>query len=209
MRVLKCGTLYGYKVHKRLGQQPCDACREANNKYVRERQRDPEVAARRRERQEERSRARRAARIAAAPTPIERLLTFVEQTESGCWMWRGGIGKSNGYGRAWYDGDTICAHTAVWLASGHTIPDGLELDHVCHSRDLSCRGGVDCPHRRCVNPDHLEPVPPLVNQRRAVARVTHCPAGHEYTEANTRFKGNMRHCRACHRERARAARRVA
>jgi hypothetical protein len=30
---------------------------------------------------------------------------------------------------------------------------------------------------------------------------THCPAGHEYDEANTRWRGTHRICRACHRQR--------
>jgi len=200
-----CGTPSGYKGHKKLGEPPCEPCRLANNKYVRERQRHPEVAARARERRAEQSAVRRAARLAAASTPLERLMKFVEPVDSGCWMWTGGIGSATGYGRAWYGGDTITAYTAVYLASGLTIPPGLELDHVCHSRDLSCRGlGPACPHRRCVNPAHLEPVTTSINQRRQGAHATHCPHGHEYTLANTHYQaGRSRQCRACARDRAR------
>jgi hypothetical protein len=36
------------------------------------------------------------------------------------------------------------------------------------------------------------------------ARITHCPQGHPYDEANTRMYEGRRYCRACARERARA-----
>ena len=48
----------------------------------------------------------------------------------------------------------MCAHRYVYLTSGHEIPEGLELDHLCRNR-------------RCVNPDHLEPVTKSENMRRA------------------------------------------
>lgn len=69
------------------------------------------------------------------------------------------------------------------------IPEGLVIDHLC--RDLLC-----------VNPGHLEPVTQKENVRRGVGHgaETHCPQGHEYTEANTRVsKKNKRYCRACGR----------
>ena len=37
------------------------------------------------------------------------------------------------------------------------IPEGLTLDHLCHTLDRSCAGGPKCPHRACVNPAHLDP----------------------------------------------------
>lgn len=52
-------------------------------------------------------------------------------------------------------------HLAHRLSYEHfvgPIPGGLVLDHVCHTDDPSCPGGLPCLHRRCVNPAHLEPV---------------------------------------------------
>jgi hypothetical protein len=71
-------------------------------------------------------------------------------------------------------------------------------------------------HRRCVNPEHLEPVTSAVNTRRgrspsAVnARKTHCVRGHEFTPQNTAWKVSTarprprRLCRACRRGRAKS-----
>jgi hypothetical protein len=58
-----------------------------------------------------------------------------------------------------------------------------------------------------VNPDHLEPVSALINKLRGIQRGTHkshCPAGHEYNERNTRIRwdglagsGYSQVCRPC------------
>jgi hypothetical protein len=78
------------------------------------------------------------------------------------------------------------------------IPEGLTIDHLCRNRG-------------CANPatKHMEAVTQEVNVLRgtgfpAVNKVkTHCPQGHEYNEANTRYRhdGRWRDCRACARER--------
>src|ERR1019366_4138120 len=77
---------------------------------------------------------------------------------------------------------------------------------LCHTNS-DCELGSACPHRRCVNPDHLEVVTPRENaiRNRSFATIfrmtTHCPSGHEYTEANIyRRPGcNSRYCRTCAR----------
>lgn len=65
--------------------------------------------------------------------------------------------------------------TSVWLVGGRSatflpIPDDLQIDHLCHTDDPGCLGGNDCPHRRCVNPAHLEPVTPQGNSLRGTRR---------------------------------------
>lgn len=45
----KCGTVSGHQTHRARGQEPCDPCREAINKYNRERRKAPEVRERNRE----------------------------------------------------------------------------------------------------------------------------------------------------------------
>ncbi len=86
------------------------------------------------------------------------------------------------------------------------IADGYEIDHLCRVP-------------RCVNPRHLQAVPPAVNNWRSDspasvnARKTHCIRGHEFTPENTlrqvRKTGKVdRKCRACHALRERLRRTV-
>lgn len=98
----------------------------------------------------------------------------------------------------------------------------MDLDHVCHSGGPCVAVGKDCPHRRCVNPAHLQPISPAehgsINKpgARGSARTarqrakTHCPRQHEYTTENTYVdKRGGRNCRTCAREKARLASREA
>lgn len=139
-----------------------------------------------------------------------------------CWPWTGAI-TPDGYGRFVAPVANLAHRYSYHLAYG-AVPDG-ELDHLCHSGSAACGGGKSCPHRRCVNPAHLEPVTHAENsarismpmrQRRAAVRAaqqrnkTHCPRGHPYDERNTYVdKRGCRNCRACRREAAQAADRSA
>jgi len=78
----------------------------------------------------------------------------------GCWIWQGAT-SANGYG-------VIRGDTGRQLTSPHRvmlehrlgpIAAGLHVDHLCTAR-------------RCCNPDHLEAVTPVENDRRARARLT-------------------------------------
>lgn len=132
-----------------------------------------------------------------------------------CWPWTWAI-NGKGYGSIRRDGKTRGAHRIAYELSVGPIPDGMDLDHVCHSNDPSCAGGDACPHRRCCNPAHLEPVTPFVNWQRGQsphakdARKTHCAQGHEFTPENTRVypnRPNQRVCLTCKRAAARATQR--
>lgn len=118
--------------------------------------------------------------------------------ESGCVEWTGSIDR-NGYGRCavGYGPKQGTrhrqAHIVLWEMWRGPVPDGLELDHTCRNR-------------RCVNPDHLDPVTRLVNVRRGVsgssrsaraALRTHCSNGHALTEHNIVSHKGIKRCRAC------------
>lgn len=126
----------------------------------------------------------------------------VEMQPDGCWPWVGAI-TQQGYGVVNRPGGIrIGAHRLSYTLNVGPIPDGLTIDHVCHNQDASCPGGV-CPHRLCVNPDHLEAVPIGVNTLRGKtmpginSRKTHCDRGHEF--GNTNPSTGWRTCYECMR----------
>lgn len=90
---------------------------------------------------------------------------YVIDPATGCWIWQKNVRL--GYGRAWRDGRLVSAHRWFWEQRNGSIPEGLDLDHTCHNGS-GCPGGHSCPHRRCVNPDHLEVVSRAINVRRGV-----------------------------------------
>lgn len=142
-------------------------------------------------------------------TREQRIDSHVDRRPNGCWIWTAALNES-GYGATTHaDGRYAMAHRVVYEIHVGPIPEGFHLDHLCHTKDANCPGGIACLHRRCVNPAHLEPVTPQENNRRSLspsarnAVRTHCPQGHEYSEANTYRGGGRRSCRSCHAERER------
>jgi hypothetical protein len=128
-----------------------------------------------------------------------------------CWMWL--ASKCNGYGQFAAPSvrrGPLRAHRVAYTLLIGPIPDGLTLDHLCHD-PKTCEGGPTCPHRACVNPDHMDPVTLGVNVMRGQtiaatnAAKTHCDRGHEFTRENTMLarKGKRRNCRTCHNDRRR------
>ncbi|RCG27221.1 HNH endonuclease [Sphaerisporangium album] len=142
---------------------------------------------------------------------------FRIDAETGCWRWTGSKARG-GYGQLWIAAKKGWrkAHQVTYELLIGPIPDGLELDHLCHTRDRDCPGGTNCRHRCCVNPTHLEPVTHAENLRRGggVERaaelrraITHCPQNHPYDEVNThRNPSGSRVCRTCKREAMRRVR---
>jgi hypothetical protein len=124
-----------------------------------------------------------------------------------CWPWPGRL-SHGGYGIATRLGsrtEGTSAHRVVWELLYGPIPDGLQIDHLCHVPE-DCNAGVDCPHRRCVNPVHLGLATPRSNVLRSHsssalnAVKTHCLRGHEFTFDNTYIDpSGRRGCRECSR----------
>ncbi len=138
----------------------------------------------------------------------KRLLRFISVQSNGCWWWTGRLDKY-GYGSIRLTGRTRQAHRVSYEFYKGPIPEGKQLDHQCHD-PKECVGGNACPHRRCVNPDHLEPATVrencstdrTANGERSAAAIfqrskTHCPQGHEYTPENTDIGKHGRFCLAC------------
>ncbi len=137
----------------------------------------------------------------------DRLLARAFPIANGCWEWRGTL-TTRKYGRIKHPGGRAAlAHRVSYELVYGPIPDGLVLDHRCHTEDTTCPGGDDCMHRRCVNPHHLDVVTQGENTRRsphsistAYARRDSCVNGHPFSEANTyRRAGGSRQCRTCGR----------
>lgn len=134
-------------------------------------------------------------------TAAERIKSRTQLVDD-CWMWTGKPHRS-GYGRVVVDGQVVYAHRAAYETFVGPIPDGMEIDHLCHD-PLTCVGGGSCPHRMCVNPAHLEAVKHVVNVYRGktglIAARTHCDKGHEFTGWNLRVINGKRRCRECDNE---------
>lgn len=87
---------------------------------------------------------------------IERLMAKVAPDEAGHWIWQASIRQQTNpdkYGKFWYLGRPRDAHRVAYELFTGPIPDGFEVDHVCRIT-------------LCVNPAHLEAVPPEVNNAR-------------------------------------------
>lgn len=69
-----------------------------------------------------------------------------------CWSWTGTV-NVHGYGTFLHSP----AHRFAYAQERGPVPEGLVVDHTCHLPE-QCEGGPTCPHRRCVNPAHLEAV---------------------------------------------------
>ena len=140
---------------------------------------------------------------------LARFQRLAKPQASGCWLWTGINGTKDGYGKFQPSPGKpkVMAHRWSYEAFNGVIPDGYQIDHKCHTDDKSCAGGVDCVHRRCVNPAPLEAVTASENtmrQRHYERSRTECPKGHPY-EGDNLIVGSdhRRRCRTCDRERKR------
>ena len=133
-------------------------------------------------------------------TGYERFVPKVEiDRETGCWNWTAST-TPGGYGSlSLPNGERCVAHRFSYEHHVGPIPDGLQIDHLCRNR-------------RCVNPEHLEPVTQRENILRGEstaaqrARQTHCKRGHEFTPDNLVQTVRYRSCKTCHRQRMYARR---
>lgn len=110
--------------------------------------------------------------------------------KSGCWESKGT--HSDGYAmlRDPRYGKMRNMHVIAYEIFVGTVPEGKELDHLCRNRG-------------CVNPSHLEAVPPRTNKLRGEgvaaknARKTHCVRGHPLEGPEADLKPDSRGRRIC------------
>lgn len=138
-------------------------------------------------------------------TPAQRFYAKVAAPDTqSCCLWLGHTSK-RGYGRFRLNGVYVNAHRASYILSIGPLSDELDLDHLCHTRDTACPGGVTCKHRRCVNPEHLEPVTHSENSKRrgdtASLRKTrtHCRNNHPLDAENVVMNQGKSRCKTCRR----------
>lgn len=122
----------------------------------------------------------------------ERFWNKVNKTDT-CWLWTAAVNKPdpNGYGMFWNGERLVTAHRLAYIDAVGSIPDGADLDHLCRVR-------------RCVRPDHLEPVSRSENLIRGINKnreKSTCPRGHVYDTVNATTGG--RACKTCRAEASR------
>lgn len=147
-------------------------------------------------------------------TAAEVLELYSERNEAGCLVWARPL-KTTGYGQVSFGGKPRNVHRLAWEAVNGPVGPGLTIDHECHNQAAArgeCSGGSTCPHRACIDVEHLRAVSNGENSLGSVntvtgrhSRLTHCLQGHEFTVANTyiRKDNGGRQCRECRRERRR------
>lgn len=102
-----------------------------------------------------------------------------------CWIWTGGL-SGNGYGTFSVQNckRKVWAHRFVYELLIGPITQNMEIDHLCRIK-------------KCVNPDHLQPVISKINLLRAQLKETHCPFGHIRNKFNTFIVNNKFYCKDC------------
>lgn len=128
----------------------------------------------------------------SSPFRLDRPKWEVDEA-TGCWLWTSTL-NDDGYGTTAPNPEKF-AHRGVYHRLLGPVPEGMELDHLCRVR-------------RCVNPDHLEPVAQAKNKGRAhgwkfgpTGEALTCGRGHDLTTSGAFYvppgDSARRECRAC------------
>lgn len=139
-----------------------------------------------------------------AEDPVVRFNRSYIVLPNGCWEWQLSRNIKDGYAQ-FSTSRTSTARAARWAYKTFVgpIPQGMTIEHLCHTQDETCSGGTACTHRLCVNWQFclglLSRVENVRRSRKIAAQIaiTRCPANHEYSLANTWSYRNMRSCKTC------------
>jgi hypothetical protein len=147
--------------------------------------------------------------IALDRAVLARFHRMLTKQADGCWL-ATTTNTADGYARWRYKPGAPETYVHVWAYRAFIgdIPEGMQVDHACHTAAVergACEGGLDCQHRRCANPEHLELVTGSQNtmrQRHANRMKESCPKGHPLSGDNlVTWSDNKRRCRQCLSER--------
>jgi len=135
--------------------------------------------------------------LPAVASVADRLAAGLVRMPNGCLEWSLGTSEA-GYGQISVNGKHVSTHRLAWELVNGPIPDGAHIRHYV------------CDNPPCCDPEHLRPGTAADNMADMIAKgrsrsgvanaaKTRCPAGHEYTEANTYVtaKTGRRSCRQC------------
>lgn len=103
----------------------------------------------------------------------------VDKTET-CWNWTGSKGRG-GYGWAKVCGKQQAAHRISYELCVGVIPEGHDIDHMCHNR-------------LCVNPEHLRPATRKENNENHNGPYKNSQSGvRGVTRQKNRWRAQVRH----------------
>ncbi len=98
-------------------------------------------------------------------TDAERLWSKASRPdEASCWQWEASKYPA-GYGQFYTKGGLVPAHRFAWELTYGAIPDGAQVDHVCHNR-------------ACINPGHLRLATNALNLQNRAALNRNNTSGH-------------------------------
>ena len=112
---------------------------------------------------------------------VDRFLSRFDEDPNGCWLWNSYL-SGRGYGQMYVAGKVLSAHRIAYFLAHGPIPEGLQVDHLCHER-------------RCVNPAHLRLATNAQNQEN---RATFAGLRGVYRDKSGHWRATVRQGRANH-----------
>jgi hypothetical protein len=112
---------------------------------------------------------------------LDRLNLYTDKAGD-CWLWTATQNPS-GYGQIKVGGKMVRAHRVAYELEHGPIPDGLIIDHICHTP-------------ACVRPEHLRPATRKQNQEnRAGAQANNksCVRGVSWNAASKKWAAQVQH----------------